>query len=274
MGTKGTTGRMSALGPVAAAVCAIPLFLALSADGAGPAVERMRVRGVISDPRRRMPVLVLEDVKTGRKILPLWIGASEAKAILMALRHVSAPRPMTHDLLRNLLRDLKARVLRITITELRENTFIAAMTLRAGDKILRVDSRPSDAVALALRTDAPIFVATGVLARAGHIQPEDGSMTSVVPGYGLSVQEITGELLPHFRGARIGSILITHVRLESRGARDGLKRGDVVLQVNDLSVRGLKNFMHLMRSARSRNEAVRLSIHRGENRLGLTLSRP
>ena len=165
-------------------------------------------------------------------------------------------------------------MLRITITELRDNTFIAAMTLRAGDKILRVDSRPSDAVALALRTDAPIFVSTGVLARAGHIRLEGGSLTSEVPGYGLSVQEITGELLPHFRGARIGSILITNVRLESRGARDGLKRGDVVLQVNDLSVGGLKNFMQLMRSARSRNEAVRLSIHRGESRLGLTMSRP
>ncbi len=263
---------MSALRPTAAAVCAIPLFLALSADGAEPALEQMKVRGVISDPQRRTPVLLLEDVKTGRKVLPLWIGASEANAILIALRHKRVPRPMTHDLLRNLLRDLKTRVLRITITELRENTFIAAMTLRAGDKILRVDSRPSDAVALALRTDAPIFVSAGVLARAGHILPRGGSLTSEVQGYGLSVQEITGELLPHFRGARPGSILIANVRLESRGARDGLKRGDVVLQVNDLSVRGLKNFMHLMRSARSRNEAVRLSIHRGGNRLRLTLS--
>ena len=231
----------------------------------------MKVRGVIRDPGGRTPVLVLEDIKTGRKVLPLWIGVSEANAILMALEHVAVPRPMTHDLLRNLLRDLKARVLRITITELRNNTFIAAMTVRTGDGIVRVDSRPSDAVALALRTDAPIFVSTRVLARAGHVRPAGAMLTSEVEQYGLSVQEITRELLPHFRGAEPGSILITNVKTGGRGARDGLKRGDVVLHVNDLRVRGLKSFLHLLRSAGNRNETVRLSIHRGEKRLRLLL---
>ena len=234
--------------------------------------ERMKVRGVVPDLRTRMPVLVLEDSKSGRKVLRLWIGVPEANAILLALERVAVPRPMTHDLLRNLLKNLKARVLRVTITALRGNTFVATIYLRSGKETLQVDSRPSAAVALALRADAPIFVSTQVLARAGQIRPPAQSLTSEVRAYGLTVQEITADLLPHFRGAQAGAILITDVKAGSPGAREGLKRGDVVLHINNLQVRGLKNFLSLLQSADSRKEPVRLSVNRGDERLQLTLS--
>lgn len=232
----------------------------------------MKVRDVVLDPRSQMPVLVLEDAQSGRKVLPLWIGVSEANAILMALREVAVPRPMTHDLLKNLLHDLQARVLRVLITDLRESTFIATIYLRSGEKDIRVDSRPSDAVALALRTDAPIFVSAGVLARAGQMQPEGKPLTSELEAYGLSVQEITPELVPHFRGAAPRSILITDVRQGSQAERDGLKRGDVILHVDDVQVRGLESFLGFLREADARKRAVRVVVHRGDGRVNLTLS--
>ncbi|MFQ5913279.1 MAG: bifunctional nuclease domain-containing protein [Nitrospinota bacterium] len=257
---------------LAVILCATSVFLPAASGQAGPQEEQMKVRGLVVDPRSRSPVLLLEDLETGQKVLPVWIGMPEANAILMALNQVVIPRPMTHDLLRNLLRDLKATVLRVAITGLRENTFLATIYLRAGKKVLQVDSRPSDAVALALRTDAPIFASVQVLARAGQSLPVEGSLTSEVRPYGLVVQEITRDLLPHFQGAEPGSILITDVKEGSQGARDGLKRGDVVLHVNDLQVRGLKNFLQLLQTATSQNEKVRLFVHRGDKRLQLDLS--
>ncbi|MBI2881518.1 MAG: bifunctional nuclease family protein [Candidatus Tectomicrobia bacterium] len=255
-----------------AVVCAILLFLPALPGRADPQEERMKVRDVVLDPRSQMPVLVLEDAQSGRKVLPLWIGVSEANAILMALREVAVPRPMTHDLLKNLLHDLQARVLRVLITDLRESTFIATIYLRSGEKDIRVDSRPSDAVALALRTDAPIFVSAGVLARAGQMQPEGKPLTSELEAYGLSVQEITPELVPHFRGAAPRSILITDVRQGSQAERDGLKRGDVILHVDDVQVRGLESFLGFLREADARKRAVRVVVHRGDGRVNLTLS--
>ncbi|MFQ5693810.1 MAG: bifunctional nuclease family protein, partial [Nitrospinota bacterium] len=176
---RGPGGRR--VGPllVAAAILAGAAGLpAADPGGAGPSEERMKVRDVIPDSRTRMPVLLLEDVKTGRRVLPLWIGVAEAKAILMALRNVEVPRPMTHDLMRNLIRDLKAKVVRIVVTDLREHTFIATVYLRSGGNLVQVDSRPSDAVALALRAKAPIFVSSRVLDQAGQIQPVEASPAS------------------------------------------------------------------------------------------------
>ncbi len=239
---------------------------------AGAADERMKVRGVIPDPRSRTPVLLLEDFKTGSRVLPLWVGLAEANAILMALREVKAPRPMTHDLLRNLIRNLDAHVVRITINDLRANTFIATITIRSGDDLVQIDSRPSDAVALALRADAPIFASSRIMARAGRSSPQGPALTSMLKAYGLSVQEITQELLPHFRGARPGSILVTDVREGGPGNRSGLQRGDVVLLVNQLAVRGLQNFLSFLASADSRNRSIQLSVNRRNKQIQLTLS--
>jgi bifunctional DNase/RNase len=233
----------------------------------------MKVRSVIPDPRSGTPILLLEDFETGQKWLPLWIGVAEANSILMALQRTAVPRPMTHDLLRNLVHDLKARVLRITITDLRENTFIATIYLQTAKETLQVDSRPSDAVALALRTESPIFVSSQVLARAGQTRAAAAAATSELAHYGLTIQEITKDLLPHFQGAKAGSILITDVKAGSSSARNGLKRGDVVLQVNNLQVEGLESFLSLLRVARAKNKNVHLSVSRGEERLRVDLTR-
>jgi bifunctional DNase/RNase len=131
----------------------------------------MKVAGIILDPSNNVPVLILKD-RDERYTVPIWIGIVEASAIATELEKTEMPRPMTHDLLRNVLRELGATVERIEVTELRDNTFFAAIHLRtaAGPRVL--DSRPSDAVALALRVSAPIFVEERVIAQLGSREEE------------------------------------------------------------------------------------------------------
>src|SRR5450631_1340651 len=122
----------------------------------------MKIRGLVMDPVTNMPIVILKDVG-GASVLPIWVGVYEANAIALEIEKVSTPRPMTHDLLRNLLVGLEATVRKIVVTELKDDTFYAVIWLDRGGEIISIDSRPSDAIALALRMDCPIFVEEEVL---------------------------------------------------------------------------------------------------------------
>ena len=122
----------------------------------------MVIYGVSFDLVGKQPIVLLKTAE-GSKLLPIWIGHPEAAAILMRLQGASTPRPMTHDLVTDILAQLEAQVVRITVTELRENTFFAEITVQQNGSEIQIDSRPSDAIALALRADAPIFVADEVI---------------------------------------------------------------------------------------------------------------
>ena len=122
----------------------------------------MVIYGVSFDMVGKSPIVLLKTV-SGNRFLPIWIGHPEAAAILMKLQGASTPRPMTHDLVTDILGQLSAQVTRITVTELRENTFYAQVTVQQDGSEIDVDSRPSDAIALAIRADAPIFVADRVI---------------------------------------------------------------------------------------------------------------
>ena len=122
----------------------------------------MKIRGLMMDPVTNMPIVILKE--TGSEtVLPIWVGIYEANAIALEIEKVSTPRPMTHDLLRNLLIGLEATVRKVVVTELRDDTFYAVIWLDRGGEIISIDSRPSDAIALALRMDCPIFVEDEVL---------------------------------------------------------------------------------------------------------------
>jgi bifunctional DNase/RNase len=134
----------------------------------------MSIKGLMLDPVSNSPIVVLKDDEE-KFFLPIWVGIFEANAIALQLENITTPRPMTHDLLRNMIAELNARVLRIVINDLRDSTFFAQIRLAIGadsDRTLEVDARPSDAIALALRTEAPIFVAQSVLDQAQTITPE------------------------------------------------------------------------------------------------------
>jgi bifunctional DNase/RNase len=125
-------------------------------------VQEMVIYGVSFDMVGKQPIVLLKTAE-GNKFLPIWIGHPEAAAILMKLQGASTPRPMTHDLFTEMLIQLDAKVTRIAVTELRDNTFYAMITLSVDGSEIEVDSRPSDAIALAVRSDAPIFAAESVI---------------------------------------------------------------------------------------------------------------
>jgi uncharacterized protein len=122
----------------------------------------MKIRGLLMDPVSNMPIVVLKDV-TSDTVLPIWVGVFEANAIALEIEKVATPRPMTHDLIKNVLTGLEAMVHKVVVTELREDTFYAVIWLEREGQVVSVDSRPSDALALALRMDCPIFVDDEVL---------------------------------------------------------------------------------------------------------------
>ncbi|MGB8698261.1 MAG: bifunctional nuclease family protein [Thermosynechococcaceae cyanobacterium] len=156
----------------------------------------MNVAGIALDATTRVPIVLLKD-STERRALPIWIGQNEARAILSVLEHQAPPRPMTHDLLSNCLATLGVTLERVIIHSLQDNTFFAVLTLKQGEIAQRVDARPSDAIALALRMNAPIWVMEEVVADASipvdqeadeeerqafrsfldHIRPEDFSQS-------------------------------------------------------------------------------------------------
>jgi hypothetical protein len=129
--------------------------------GATMEVE-MKIRGLLMDPVTNTPIVILRDAGS-ETVLPIWVGVYEANAIALEIEKVSTPRPMTHDLIKNVLAGLDARVHKVVVTELKEDTFYAVIWMERDGKIISVDSRPSDALALALRVDCPIFVEDEVL---------------------------------------------------------------------------------------------------------------
>jgi hypothetical protein len=122
----------------------------------------MKIRGLMMDPVTNMPIVILKDVG-GDAVLPIWVGIYEANAIALEIEKVTTPRPMTHDLLKNLLIGLDASVRKVVVNELRDDTFFAIIWVERDGQIISIDSRPSDALALALRVDCPIFVEDEVL---------------------------------------------------------------------------------------------------------------
>jgi bifunctional DNase/RNase len=125
----------------------------------------MTIKGLMVDPITNMPIVILQD-KTGDRVLPIWVGIFEANAIALQIENITTPRPMTHDLLRNVIHDLRASVQKIVVCDLQENTFYALIYLTLNGETVAIDARPSDAIALALRTRAPIFVEEGVIDHA------------------------------------------------------------------------------------------------------------
>src|SRR5258708_14742664 len=125
----------------------------------------MSIKGLMVDPITNMPIVILRD-KEAQKVLPIWVGIFEANAIALQIENISTPRPMTHDLLRNVIEDLKATVVKVVVCDLQDNTFYALIYVSLGGETVAIDARPSDAIALALRTRAPIFVEETVIDHA------------------------------------------------------------------------------------------------------------
>jgi bifunctional DNase/RNase len=142
----------------------------------------------------RTPVVILREVAGQRRVLPIFIGVPEAQAIALTMQNIETPRPMTHDLMKNLLDEVGAQVERITVTELREGTFFAEIILSAQGEVRTVSSRPSDAIALAIRIGSPIFADEDVLEEAGRVeQPDEEEAEQVVEQFRDFIDHVNPE---------------------------------------------------------------------------------
>ena len=129
----------------------------------------MRIKGLVIDPISKMPIVVLEDLK-GEQMLPIWIGVFEANAISLKMENIVTPRPMTHDLVKDFLQQLDIYIEKIVVNDVRDNTFYANIYCRHNNEVITIDSRPSDAIALSLRMNAPIFVEDEVVRKAHSLK--------------------------------------------------------------------------------------------------------
>lgn len=137
----------------------------------------MKIRGLMMDPVTNMPIVVLKDA-SGDGVLPIWVGPFEANAIAIEIEKISTPRPMTHDLIKNVLTGLEASVRKVVVSELKDDTFFAVIWMERDGQFISIDSRPSDALALALRLDCPIFVEEQVLKSSKQSTPVSDKTTS------------------------------------------------------------------------------------------------
>jgi bifunctional DNase/RNase len=156
-------------------------------------MQEMVIYGVSFDMVGKPPIVLLK-TSAGNKFLPIWIGHPEAAAILMKLQGAATPRPMTHDLVTDMLAQLQARVVRIAVTELRDNTFYARITLAVDGSELEIDSRPSDAIALAVRAGAPIFAADEVIEESAiEFEHEDVNEEEIVEEFKKFLEDVSPE---------------------------------------------------------------------------------
>jgi uncharacterized protein len=154
-------------------------------------MQEMVIYGVSFDLVGKQPIVLLKTAE-GNKFLPIWIGHPEAAAIMMKLQNAAVPRPMTHDLVTDILTQLQAQVVRITVTELRENTFFAQITVSQNGSEIEIDSRPSDAIALAIRADAPIFAADDVIEESGiEFEGDEVDEERIVAEFKSFLDEVT-----------------------------------------------------------------------------------
>ena len=214
------------------------LLLPLQAVAAPEDAVLMEVRQVAVDPLNRTPVVILAG---GGRLLPIWIGDAEASSIARALQGQRSSRPDTHDLIGNLLEGLRATPERITITELRESTYFAVITLRAGRRRIAVDSRPSDAIAVALRTGAPIYAASQVLEQTVRLnEPALRRGQGATRMMGMHMQDLTAELAKLFATELRQGVLVAHVEGTSVASVHGFRRGDVIVRVDGRRIRNTR----------------------------------
>jgi len=207
----------------------------------------LQVKGITVDPNGDVPVVILE-APTSHKAFPMWIGKQEAQAIAIELQDVPVPRPLTHMLLKNILTNLQVKVERIVIHDLQDNTFFASIYLQQGQSSHTIDARPSDAIALAIATKAPIFVAPHVLQAVQTLptQPTEPPPALVAKKFGMHMQTLDERLARAFQLPHAGGVLVAFVEEHSQAAQDGINRGDIIMRVDGKAIKTLDDLMGVL----------------------------
>lgn len=245
-------------------------LVGLAAAAAGAKPVEVTVQGMQLDPATGSPVVrLVEKAKTGSaRELPIWIGPFEAQAIALEMQGVPAPRPLTHDLMKQLVERLGGKLTHVVITDLRENTYFATLYLDGpGGKDVTVDARPSDAIALALRLHGPILVAEELFAKAAAAN----ATPAAAHLWGLTVQDLTPEVARFFEAPDARGVLVSDV--EAAGVAHDVARGDVITALDGEAV-GTVEELTTRADARSAADPIRLSVTRGGRHVDVRFSAP
>jgi bifunctional DNase/RNase len=229
----------------------------------GSTVVETKVKTVMVDPNSQSPVVVLETV-ADKKLLPIWIDVPEARAIAIEIEQIKVPRPLTHDLIRNILQGLGATLQRATITDLRNSTYFAILSLGAKGQELQIDCRPSDAIAVALRMKAPIFASTQVLAKSKPVPSQPTRSEQTQKRLGIQAQDLTAELANLLESQQQKGVLVTEVALGSSAMKAGLQRGDIITKANEQVISSASDLESLIQSMKSSSQIKLEVIKKGK----------
>ena len=267
--------------------CVVALGLLVSAcHAAAPLLDmvQVKVQRVGFDPISRLPVVLLLD-EAQTRMMPIWIGPSEARAIESELRGEPTPRPLTHDLLKNILVQVGVEFEKVVVSELKDSTYYAQIYLSTAGAPLEIDSRPSDAIALALRFERPIFVAKGLLESAFPVETESPQVHNGLASThvaGVTVQNISADLAGYFQLDDTNGVLVADVdaagQVEQAGTLpEQLQRGDIILAVAGQTIHNIAEFQDKMGvqvgevgEAGHPGQAVALQIQRDGKALGIS----
>ena len=213
------------------------VFVSLSKEKPSAFIE-VEVKGVRLDTMGHNPVVILAD-KDGKKALPIWIGLLEANAIDKELKNVSSTRPMTHDLLHSILGQVHATVKEVKVVELKDHTYYAKLFLMLNKELIEVDARPSDAIVMALKSKAPIYVSAKIMGDQGITLATKGSFGE---RYGIRIQELTASLASYFNFKGQQGVLVSEVLPGSASESSGIKAGDIITKVDLKEVGSVQEF--------------------------------
>jgi bifunctional DNase/RNase len=222
-----------------------------------------KVKTLIRDPNSQTPVVVLETV-TDKKLLPIWIDLPEARAIAIELEHVTAPRPLTHDLIRNILQALGATLQRATITDLRNGIFFAELFLHSRGQDLQIDARPSDAIAIALRMKAPIYASAQVLAKSKSVPEPSVETKESQRRLGIQTQDLSVEVAALLNIPQETGVLITDVAAGSVALAAGIQRGDVITKANDQLIQSIHDLERFIQTKKGANRITLEVMKKGK----------
>jgi len=235
------------------------VFLVLVSIGkeGSPTFIELEVKGVRVDATGQSTVVILTD-KEGKKALPIWIGPLEASAIDKELKRTTSVRPMTHDLLHSIMGQAQVKVKEVKIVELKNQTYYATLFLTLNNNLIEVDARPSDAIILALKSKAPIFVSSKIFDEQGiSITQKD----AFGERYGIRVQELTPSLASHFNFKGPKGVLISEVVSGSPAEASGIKTGDIITKINLKEIGSIQEFKEVWNDVKEGN-SVQILIFR------------
>ena len=210
-----------------------------------------KVHRLIIDPGSQQPVVILADALEERGLF-IWISHFEANAIHSEMNGIDHVRPLTHDLLERVIKKANLRIRRIIVTHIQKGVYYATLMIEEGSTVIEIDARPSDSIVMALKFNAPIFVSKELFEEASVPLKEPGK---VEEDYGVTLQNLTPSLAEAFSFGLTQGVLVSDVRKESRAERDGIERGDIVVEVGGEAVDGVTSMRNVLRGSKAPVEA-------------------